>query len=58
MAKRNASSELVRDLIREERDREKLRNLLLEGAASPLDGPADDAWFEGLRSHAVKHAKK
>jgi antitoxin ParD1/3/4 len=54
----STSSEYVRELIRKEQDREKLRNLLLEGAASPPAGPADDAWFEELRQHAVKHAKK
>ena len=52
------SSEYVRDLIRREQDREKLRNLLLEGAASPPDGPADEAWFEDLRRHAAQHASK
>jgi antitoxin ParD1/3/4 len=54
----STSSEYVRELIRREQDKQKLRNLLLEGAASPPAGPADDAWFEGLRQHAVKHAKK
>lgn len=54
----STSSEYVRELIRREQDREKLRNLLLEGAASPPAGPADEAWFEDLRQHAVKHAKK
>lgn len=54
----STSSEYVRELIRREQDRQKLRDLLLEGAASPPAGPADDAWFEDLRQHAVKHAKK
>jgi antitoxin ParD1/3/4 len=54
----STSSEYVRELIRREQDKQKLRNLLLEGAASPPAGPADDTWFEELGQHAVKHAKK
>lgn len=54
----STSSEYVRELIRTDQDRQHLRKLLLEGAASPLEGPADDAWFEELRQHAVKHATK
>jgi antitoxin ParD1/3/4 len=54
----STSSEYVRELIRKEQDRQHLRNLLLEGAASPLEGPADDAWFDELRQHAIKHARK
>ena len=54
----STSSEYVRELLRREQDRQRLRNLLLEGAASPIEGPADESWFEGLRQHAVKHAKK
>lgn len=54
----STSSEYVRELIRREQDIQTLRNKLLEGAASPLEGPADEAWFEELRQHAVRHAKK
>jgi antitoxin ParD1/3/4 len=54
----STSSEYVRELIRREQDIQTLRNKLLEGANSPPAGPADDAWFEELRAHAVKHAKK
>jgi antitoxin ParD1/3/4 len=54
----STSSEYVRELIRREQDLQTLRNKLLEGEASPLEGPADDAWFEELRQHAVKHARK
>lgn len=46
------SSEYVRDLIRQDRDREKLRQMLLEGAASPLEAPVDAAYFEALRERA------
>ena len=54
----STSSEYVRELIRKDQDRERLRKLLLEGASSPPAGPADDAWFEDLRERARKHAKK
>jgi len=43
------SSEYVRELIRKDQDRQHLRGLLLEGAASAPAGPADDAYFESLR---------
>jgi antitoxin ParD1/3/4 len=43
------SSEYVRDLIRRDQERTRLRDLLLEGAASASAGPADRAYFEKLR---------
>lgn len=43
------SSEYVRELIRKDQDRQHLRGLLLEGAASALTSPADEAFFDGLR---------
>ncbi|MEW5688069.1 MAG: type II toxin-antitoxin system ParD family antitoxin [Pseudomonadota bacterium] len=45
----STSSEYVRELIRRERDKERLRKLLLDGAASPQTGVADAAYFDGLR---------
>jgi antitoxin ParD1/3/4 len=51
------SSEYVRELIRKDQDRQRLRNLLLEGAASaPAPAPADDYYFEALRV-GVRNAK-
>ena len=44
-----SASEYVRELIRRERDRQNLRDQLLEGAASPLAGMADAAYFDRLR---------
>ena len=44
-----SASEYVRELIRRERDRQRLRELLLEGAASPPAGMADAAYFDRLR---------
>jgi antitoxin ParD1/3/4 len=55
----HTSSDYFRELIeREQGGIDHLRQLLLEGAASPIEGPADDAWFEDLRQHAIKHARK
>ena len=50
-----SASEYVRELIRRERDRQNLRELLLEGAASPPAGMADAAYFDRLR-HRVRNA--
>lgn len=46
------SSEYVRELIRRDRDRRRLRDLLLEGAASAPAPPADKAFFDRLRERA------
>ena len=46
----STSSEYVRDLLRKERAREELRRLLLEGAASPVEGEFDKEYFDGLRN--------
>ncbi|MCQ4161610.1 type II toxin-antitoxin system ParD family antitoxin [Roseomonas sp. GC11] len=46
------SSEYVRELIRADQDRQRLRRLLLEGAASPSTAAVDDAYFDALRARA------
>jgi antitoxin ParD1/3/4 len=51
------SSEYVRDLIRKDQDRQRLRALLLDGAASPPTAPADAAYFEALRDRAVRRQR-
>jgi antitoxin ParD1/3/4 len=48
------SSEYVRDLIRRDQDRTRLRNLLLEGAQSNVSGLADAGHFDALRSDIKK----
>lgn len=50
------SSEYVRDLIRREQDREKLRGLLLEGLESGPGRVADAAYFNELRESVRRHA--
>ena len=43
------SSEYVRELIRRDRDRQALRMMLLEGAASAPGAPVDQGYFDLLR---------
>jgi antitoxin ParD1/3/4 len=43
------SSEYVRELIRKDQDRLRLRGLLLEGATSAPTKPVDEAYFDRLR---------
>jgi len=51
-----SSSEYVRELIRREQNREKLRSMLLEGMSGPVVGVADQAYFDGLRQRIRDHA--
>jgi antitoxin ParD1/3/4 len=46
------SSEYIRELIRRDQDRQRLRSLILEGAASPSGSPADAGYFAQLRRRA------
>lgn len=50
------SSEYVRELIRKDQDRQHLRGLLLDGAASAPALPADKVFFDGLRARVHKRA--
>jgi antitoxin ParD1/3/4 len=52
------SSEYVRELIRRDQERLKLRAALLEGASSRPAGPADAAYFESLRARAEGKSRK
>jgi antitoxin ParD1/3/4 len=47
-----STSEYVRELIRRDQDRLRLRSLLLEGAASAFGPIADSGYFADLRSRA------
>ncbi len=42
-------SEYVRDLIRKDQDRRRLRSLLIEGAESEPTAPVIEAYFHDLR---------
>lgn len=50
------SSEYVRELIRRDKDRQHLRNLLLEGASSETTKPVDAAYFDSLRARASRQS--
>ena len=52
------SSEYVRELIRKDQERTRLRGLLLEGTASQPIGSADGAYFDGLRKRIRRRAKR
>ncbi len=48
-----SSSEYVRELLRREQDRVRLRQLILDGGASPLnEKPLDAEYFEKYRKRA------
>jgi antitoxin ParD1/3/4 len=53
----STSSEYVRELIRKDQDRAKLREALLAGARSELLEP-NEMFFEDLRKYARKRAKE
>ena len=53
-----SSSEYVREVLRKEKDRVRLREMLLEGAASPISETVwDSEYFEKMRER-VKARKK
>ena len=54
----SSSSEYVRELIRKNRDRRRLRGLLLEGAASPPAVTADADYFDRLRIRVEEADKR
>jgi hypothetical protein len=54
MRVRARSGEDVREPIREDQGRHRLRVLLLEGVASPAGAPADVAYFDRLRRRAQR----
>ncbi|ANM13393.1 MULTISPECIES: hypothetical protein [unclassified Rhizobium] len=51
-------SEYVCDLIRRDRDRQRLRDLLLEGASSETTAPVDANYFDNLRDHALRQGSR
>lgn len=52
------SSEYLRELIRRDQDRSRMRALLLDGLRSAPAGPADAAYFDALRQHVARRRKK
>ena len=47
-----SGDDYVRSLIEQRQGRQTLRAMLLEGAASPITGSADKAYFDELRELA------
>lgn len=45
----STTSEYLRDLIRKEYEKNKLREMILEGKNSPVVGEFDEAYFQKLR---------
>ena len=54
----SSSSEYVRELIRRDQDRQRLRGLLLEGAASPSSVTADAHYFGQLRDRVREAGRR
>lgn len=52
------SSEYVRELIRRDKERQHLRDLLLEGASSEMTERVDANYFNSLRDRALKQSSK
>ncbi|WP_292978871.1 type II toxin-antitoxin system ParD family antitoxin [Nitrosomonas sp.] len=50
----STSSEYIRELIRKDQDRQQLRSLLIEGAASAPTSPVDNDYFDSLRARVRK----
>lgn len=50
----STSSEYVRELIRKDRDVQRLREMLLEGADSAATAPVDADYFQGLRDRVMQ----
>lgn len=48
----STSSEYVRELIRKDQDRQRLRQLLVDGAESAPGAPIDAGYFDTLRARA------
>ena len=52
------ASEYVRELIRKDQERKRLRGLLLEGARSEVIGEFDADYFDGLRRRVASPARR
>ncbi|ACI55674.1 hypothetical protein Rleg2_2400 [Rhizobium leguminosarum bv. trifolii WSM2304] len=50
-------SDDVRGLMDPDKDRERLRDLLIEGASSEPTGPVDASYFEAVRDRALKTSR-
>lgn len=51
------SSEQVREIVSVDKARQRLRDLLLEGASSDRTGPVGVSYFDSLRDRALKASR-
>ena len=54
----STSSEYVRELIRKDQDRQRLRGILLKGAESPQAITADADYFDRLRGRVREAGRR
>ncbi|NKL00837.1 type II toxin-antitoxin system ParD family antitoxin [Rhizobium leguminosarum bv. viciae] len=54
----DTSRKYVRELIRHDKDRQHLREILLEGASSETTEPVDAAYFDRLRARASRQRSR
>lgn len=52
------SGEYVRELIRKDADRQRLREALLAGAVSPPTTPVDPDYFAAMRKRVLQQAQQ
>jgi antitoxin ParD1/3/4 len=52
------AGDYVRELIRKEQDRQRVRSVLLAGAVSAATLPVDANYFEGLRARIAEPAPR
>lgn len=52
------SSEYVRELIRKDADRQRYRDILLDGATSSPTAPVDDRYFAAMRERVQQRTSK
>jgi antitoxin ParD1/3/4 len=53
-----SSSEYVRELIRRDQEMQRFRELIREGLESPVEGVADRAFFDELRTSLRARAQR
>ena len=51
-------SEYIRALVRRELAASRVRDMILEGAASPVATVADEAYFDGLRDRVRQRSRR
>jgi antitoxin ParD1/3/4 len=52
------NGQYIRELIRREHEREKMRTLIAQGVKSTVTGVPDEAYFGSLRQRVVRRAER